>query len=144
MHYLLFVKTHLQNKFLEQRLLDQRINAYLILLDTAWIPTTMIVEIGDFNKLSKWLLCSIKFKNHSFRKRIFTILSINYLVKKMHLYEYMFTSIPASSSSPIQFLVHPDQEILVQKHLVVIKILVLWAEWGQSIAFTSFIWPLQS
>lgn len=82
MHFLLFVKTHLQNKFLEQRLLDQRINAYLILLDTAWIPTTMIVEIGYFDKLSKWLLCSIKFKNHSFRKRIFAILSINYLLKK--------------------------------------------------------------
>ena len=40
------------------------LHAYLILLGTSQIPTTVIAEDGDFSKISRWFLCTIKLENH--------------------------------------------------------------------------------
>ena len=97
--------------------MKETLHAYLILLGTPQIPTTVIVEDGDFSKIYRCLLCTIKLENHCLEHAYLPLRVLTFCPKTpvgIHICwpTYPFAQ-PAKLAMDGALKGHPGQEALV-------------------------------
>ena len=97
--------------------MKETLHAYLILLGTPQIPTTVIVEDGDFSKIYRCLLCTIKHENHCLEHAYLPLGVLTFCPKTpvgIHICwpTYPFAQ-PAKLAMDGALKGHPGQEALV-------------------------------